>query len=61
MLQVTGWQLSDVAGGNAMATRKLVFTGSTVLLAGETNVDELLLAFAEQPIIFEVVPLCRLC
>lgn len=37
-----------------MATRKLLFTGSTVLLAGDTNVDELLQAFAEQPIIFEV-------
>ena len=41
-----------------MATRKLLFTGSTVLLAGDTNVDELLLAFAEQPVIFEVgIPL----
>lgn len=37
-----------------MATRKLLFTGSTVALAGDMNVDELLQAFAEQPIIFEV-------
>lgn len=37
-----------------MATRKLLFTGSTVLLAGDMNVDELLLAFAEQPVVFEV-------
>lgn len=37
-----------------MATRKLMFTGSTVLLAGDMIVDELLLAFAEQPVVFEV-------
>ena len=37
-----------------MATRKLLFTGSTVMLAGDMNVDELLLAFAEQPVVFEV-------
>lgn len=54
MLQVTGWQPSGSAEGHLMATRKLLFTGSTVVLAGDTNVDELLLAFAEQPVIFEV-------
>ena len=37
-----------------MATRKLLFTGSTVMLAGSMNADELLLAFAEQPVMFEV-------
>ena len=37
-----------------MATRKLIFTGSTVLLAGDMMIDELLLAFAEQPVVFEV-------
>lgn len=37
-----------------MATRKLLFTGSSVMLAGDMNVDELLLAFAEQPVVCEV-------
>ena len=37
-----------------MATRKLLFTGSSVMLAGDMNVHELLSAFAEQPVVFEV-------
>lgn len=53
-LQVTEWQSSKAAGGIAMSTRKLLFKGSTVLLAGSLNVDDFLQACREQPVVFEV-------
>ena len=37
-----------------MSMRKLLITGSTVLLAGSMNVDDFLLACTEQPVTFEV-------
>ncbi|KAL0037130.1 hypothetical protein WJX79_001758 [Trebouxia sp. C0005] len=52
--QVTEWQSSKAAGGMAMSTRKLLFQGSAVLLAGSLNVDDFLQACREQPVVFEV-------
>ena len=49
-MQVTAWQESS----NAMIVRKLLFAGSSVLLAGALNVDDFLLACKEQPVLFEV-------
>lgn len=61
-LQVTEWQSSTAAGGIAMSTRKLLFKGSAVLLAGSLNVGDFLQACKEQPVVFEVSqlpPPCR--
>lgn len=45
----------------AMSTRKLLFQGSAVLLAGSLNVDDFLQACREQPVVFEVSRLLLLC
>ena len=60
-LQVTEWQSSKAAGGIAMSTRKVLFRGSTVLLAGSLNVDDFLQACREQPVVFEVSRLLLPC
>ncbi len=59
----------------AMSTRKMLFQGSAVLLAGSLNVGDFLQACREQPVVFEVswlllpcrnyaalfVHVCKLC
>ena len=53
-MQVTEWQEGTTTDGAATVTRKMLLTGSTVLLAGDLDVDDFLLACAEQPVVFEV-------
>jgi len=43
------------------STRKLLFKGSAVLLAGSLNVDDFLQACREQPVVFEVSRLLLPC
>lgn len=52
--QVTDWQQGSTTDGGAVTIRKLLLTGSAVVLAGDLAVDDFLLACAEQPVIFEV-------
>ena len=52
VLQVTGWQQSNTTDGGALVTRKLVLSGSTVLLAGDMDVDDFLILCAAQIFIF---------
>ena len=58
---MTEWQSSKAAGNIALSTRKLLFKGSTVLLAGSLNVDDFLQACREQPVVFEVSRLLVRC
>lgn len=51
---MTEWQEGTTTDGAATVTRKMLLTGSTVLLAGDLDVDDFLLACAEQPVVFEV-------
>ena len=60
-LQVTEWQSSKAVGGSAMSTRKVLFKGSAVLLAGSLNVNDFLQACREQPVVFEVSRLLLPC